>query len=135
LNIVINLRKKQLDGLVIYKYSVATSTQASSTSTSTQLSSTSTTPSNTSTSTSNLYSSTTQVQVPSTTFLLYRLIYFAVFLLVYLWWPYVIGQAIYIFILSFVLLSFFFFLSSLNLSGRRLDVCHAFTHGVALVRI
>jgi len=35
LNIVINLRKKQLDGLVIYKYSAATSTQASSTSTST----------------------------------------------------------------------------------------------------
>ena len=33
LNIVINLRKKQLDGLVIYKQSVATSTQASSTST------------------------------------------------------------------------------------------------------
>lgn len=53
LNVVINLRKKQLDGLVIYKYSAATSTQASSTSTST----------------SNLYSSTTlvQVQVPSTT--------------------------------------------------------------------
>jgi len=43
----------------------------------------------------------------------------------------------YIFILSFVL-SFFFlyiFLSSPNLSRRRLDVCHASTHGVALVRI
>jgi len=51
LNIVINLRRKQLDGLVIYKYSSATSTQASSTSTSTR-------PSSTSTSTSNLYSST-----------------------------------------------------------------------------
>jgi len=51
LNIVINFRRKQLDGLVIYKYSAATST---------------------STSTSNLYSSTTrvQVQVPSTTSLL-----------------------------------------------------------------
>ena len=39
-------------------------------------------------------------------------------------------QAIYIFILSFVLSSFF---SSPNLSGRRLDVCHTSTHGVALV--
>ena len=44
----------------------------------------------------------------------------------------VIGQTIYIFILSFILLSFF---SSPNLSGRRLDVCHTSTHGVALVRI
>ena len=44
--------------------------------------------------------------------------------------PYVIGQTIYIFILF--LLSFF---SSPNLSGRRLDVCHTSTHGVALVRI
>jgi len=44
---------------------------------------------------------------------------------------YVIGQTIYIFILSF-LLSFF---SSPNLSSRRLDVCHTSTHGVALVRI
>jgi len=42
----------------------------------------------------------------------------------------------YIFALRF-LLSFFFFLlfSSPNLSGRRLDVYHASTHGVALVRI
>jgi len=39
----------------------------------------------------------------------------------------------YIFILSFVLSSFF--LSSPNLSRRRLDVCHTCTHGVALVRI
>ena len=37
----------------------------------------------------------------------------------------------YIFILF---LSFFFF-SSPNLSGRRLDVYHTSTHGVALVRI
>jgi len=43
--------------------------------------------------------------------------------------PYVIGQTIYIFILF---LSFF---SSPNLSGRKLDVCHTSTHGVALVRI
>jgi len=40
----------------------------------------------------------------------------------------------YIFILSFVLSSSFFF-PSLNLSRRRLDVCHTSTHGVALVRI
>ena len=39
----------------------------------------------------------------------------------------------YIFILWF-LLSFFFF-SSPNLSGRRLDVYHTSTHGVALVQI
>ena len=44
-----------------------------------------------------------------------------------LWSPYVIGQTIYIFILSFVLL-----FSSPNFSGRRLDVCHTSTHGVAL---
>ena len=75
----------------------------------------------------------------------------------YLWPPCVIGQAIYIFssygffffffmvalwnradhyifIQSFVLL-FSSFLSSPNLSRRRLDVCHTCTHGVALVRI
>jgi len=40
----------------------------------------------------------------------------------------------YIFILSFVILSSFF-LSSPNLSCRRLDVCHSSTHGVPLVRI
>jgi len=39
----------------------------------------------------------------------------------------------YIFVLWFLLLSFFF--SSPNLSGRRLDVCPTSTHGVALVRI
>jgi len=33
----------------------------------------------------------------------------------------------------FFLFSFFF--SSPNLSGRRMDVCHTSTHGVALVRI
>ena len=49
----------------------------------------------------------------------------------YLWSPYVIGQTIYIFILSFVLLllsSFFF--SSPNLRRRRLDVCHILPHMV-----
>jgi len=40
----------------------------------------------------------------------------------------------YIFNLSFVLLSSFF-LSSPNLSRRRVDVCHTCTRGVALVRI
>jgi len=49
----------------------------------------------------------------------------------FLWPPYVIGQAIYIFILWFLLLSFFF--SSPNLSGQRLDVYDTSTHGVALV--
>jgi len=41
----------------------------------------------------------------------------------------------YIFILSFVLSSFFLLFSSPNLSHRRLDVYHTSTHGVALVRI
>ena len=39
----------------------------------------------------------------------------------------------YIFILSFVLSSFF--LSSPNVSSHRVDVCHTCTNGVALVRI
>ena len=47
-----------------------------------------------------------------------------------LWSPYVIGQTIYIFML-FLLSSFF--ISSPNLSGRRLDVCHTSTHGVTLI--
>jgi len=34
-----------------------------------------------------------------------------------------------------VICSSFFFFSSPNLSGRRLDVCHTSTHGVALMRI
>ena len=53
----------------------------------------------------------------------------------FLWPPYEIGGH-YIFALW--LLSFFlsiFFYSSPNLSGRRLDVYHTSTHGVALVRI
>ena len=41
-------------------------------------------------------------------------------------------ETIYIFMLWFVLLSFF---SSPNLSRRRLDVYHTSAHGVALVRI
>ena len=52
----------------------------------------------------------------------------------FLWSPYGIGQTIiflprgFFFILSF-------FISSPNLSRRRLDVCHTSTHGVVLVRI
>jgi len=54
----------------------------------------------------------------------------------FLWPPYVIGQAMYIFSsCDFFLSSFFFFYSSPNLSGHRLDVYHTSTHGVALVRI
>ena len=45
-------------------------------------------------------------------------------------------ETIYIFMLWFVLLSSsFFFFSSPNLSGRRLNVHHTLAHGVALVRI
>ena len=52
--------------------------------------------------------------------------------LILLWSPYVIGQTIIFLPCDFYLLSFF---SSPNLSGRRLDVYHTSTHGVALVRI
>jgi len=52
----------------------------------------------------------------------------------FLWSPYVIGQTVIFLPCDFYLLSFFF-LSSPNLSGRRLDVYHTSTHGVALVRI
>ena len=55
-------------------------------------------------------------------------------LLYLLWSPYVIGQTI-IFLPCDFYLSFFFFFSSPNLSGRRLDVYHTSTHGVVLVRI
>jgi len=41
----------------------------------------------------------------------------------------------YIFALWFLLSSFYLFISSPNLSRRRLDVCHTSTHSVALVRI
>jgi len=51
----------------------------------------------------------------------------------FLWSPYVIGQTIIFLPCDFYLSSFFF--SSPNLSGRRLDVYHTSTHGVALVRI
>ena len=40
----------------------------------------------------------------------------------------------YIFAMWFLSI-FLLFFSSPNLSGRRLDVCHSSTHGVALVRI
>ena len=51
-----------------------------------------------------------------------------------LWSPYVIGQTIIFSSCSFFPSSFFFF-SSPNLSGRRSDVYHTSTHGVALARI
>jgi len=41
----------------------------------------------------------------------------------------------YVFAVALRFLSFFFFFSSLNLSGRRLDVYLTSTHGVALVQI
>jgi len=47
-----------------------------------------------------------------------------------LWSPYVIGQTIIFLPCDFYLSSFF--LSSPNLSSRRLDVYHTSTHGVAL---
>jgi len=55
-------------------------------------------------------------------------------LYVCLWPPCIAGCGhIYIFILWFLLSSFF--ISSPNLSGRTLDVYHTSTHSVALVRI
>ena len=51
-----------------------------------------------------------------------------------LWSPYVIGQTI-IFLPLLFLSSIYYLFSSPNLSGRRLDVYHTLTHGVALVRI
>jgi len=51
---------------------------------------------------------------------------------VFLWSSYGIGQAIIFLPCGFFLLSFF---SLPNLSGRRLDVYHTSTHGVALVQI
>ena len=54
----------------------------------------------------------------------------------FLWSPYVIGQTIIFLPCGFFLSSSSsFFFSSPNLSGRRLDVYHTLTHGVALVRI
>jgi len=54
----------------------------------------------------------------------------------FLWSPYVIGQTIIFLPCNFFLLSYLLlFYSSPNLSGRRLDVYHTLTHGVALVRI
>ena len=47
----------------------------------------------------------------------------------FLWSPYVMGQTIIFLPCDFYLSSFF--LSSPNLSGRRLDVYHTSTHGVA----
>ena len=51
----------------------------------------------------------------------------------FLWPPYGIGQAIIFLPCGFFPSSFFY--SSPNLSGRRVDVYHTSTHGVALVRM
>jgi len=48
-----------------------------------------------------------------------------------LWPPYVIGGPLYF----CPVISFYLFFSSPNLNGRRSDVCHTSTHGMALVRI
>jgi len=58
----------------------------------------------------------------------------AVFLVSYLWPPYVIWQAITFLPCDFFYLSSFFF-SSPILNCHRLDVYHTSTHGVDLVRI
>ena len=50
---------------------------------------------------------------------------------VLLWSPYVIGQTVIFLPCGFICLLLFF--SSPNLSGRRLDVYHTSSHGVALV--
>jgi len=51
-------------------------------------------------------------------------------------WPPCVADADIIFLpCSFFVSSIFFFYSSPNRSGRRLDVYHTSTHGVALVRI
>ena len=52
-----------------------------------------------------------------------------------LWPPYVIRQAIIFLPCGFFLSFFLLFYSLPNLSGRRLDVYHTSTHGVALVLI
>jgi len=56
-------------------------------------------------------------------------------LLALLWSPYVIGQTIIFLPCDFYLSSSSSFFPSPNLSGRRLDVYHTSTHGVALVQI
>jgi len=56
----------------------------------------------------------------------------------YLWPPYEIGGPLYFCPVVTIFLSIYlsiFFISSPNLSGRRLNVYHTSTHGVALVRI
>jgi len=52
-----------------------------------------------------------------------------------LWSTYGIGQAIIFWPCVSIFLSSFYLFSSPNLSGRRLDVYHTSTDGVALVRI
>jgi len=59
-------------------------------------------------------------------------LYIFVLWIVFLWPPYGIGQAIIFLPCDFYLPSSSIF-SSPNLSGRKLDVYHTFTHGVALL--
>ena len=66
---------------------------------------------------------------------LYAIIAARLCIVIALLWPSCVADAVVIFLSCFfVLSSLFFFLFSLNLSDRRLDVYHTFTHGVALVR-
>jgi len=67
--------------------------------------------------------------------LLFNKFFFRLSIHALLWPPYGTGQAIIFLPCSFYLLSFFLSFSSPNLSSRRLDVYHNFTHCVALVRI
>jgi len=55
----------------------------------------------------------------------------------WLWPPYVIGEPLYFcpVVSFFYLLLLLLIYSSPNLSGRRLDVYHTSTHGVALLQI
>jgi len=52
-----------------------------------------------------------------------------------LWPPYEIREPLYFCPVITIFLSFYLFYFLANLSGRRLDVYHTSTHGVALVRI
>jgi len=54
----------------------------------------------------------------------------------FLWPPYVIGGPLYFCpVISIFFFFFYLFYSSPNLSGRRLNVYHTSTHGMALVQI
>jgi len=77
------------------------------------------------------------IRVISANIVLHCIMLENVIALLLLWPPYVIGQAIIFLPCGFFYLSyiFYFLFSSHNLSGRRLDLYHTSTHGVAIVRI